>query len=210
MRLCVNNSWSASHVVGSNYGNYMWGYKDNMLGRATQLHRDITNKNPDVIFVFMSTNDLLHPSVSNFGTLYNILMKEDGRTDAEKIEAWFAPVAAAAEKSTSITPFKSWDEAYALSLKAMSEKYTEAEIFCMTLLPNTNGGYDKANRDKFNRVIPALAEYFGITTIDINQGGIDSEHLSTTTVDGLHPNIVGFADIEKTIIKTLYKKLMSK
>jgi hypothetical protein len=80
----------------------------------------------------------------------------------------------------------------------------------MTLLPNTNGGYDKANRDKFNRVIPALAEYFGITTIDLNQGGIDSEHLSTTTVDGLHPNIIGFADIEKTIIKALYNKLISK
>ena len=209
MRLCVNNSWSASHVVGSNYGNYMWNYVDNMLGRATELHRT-SGKNPDVIFVFMSTNDLLHPNVSNFGSLYSILTNNDGRTDAQKIEEWLAPVVARAEGSTSITPFTSWDEAYALSLKAMSEKYTEAEIFCMTLLPNTNSGYDKANREKFNRCITALAEYFGITSIDLNEGGIDSEHLSTTTVDGLHPNVIGFSEIEKIIIKALYAKLIAK
>ena len=197
MSLCVNNAWSGSHVVGTD----KWSYADNMVYRAEQLARDSGEK-PDVIFAFMSTNDLIHSKP--LGSLYTLLSTNDGRSDSEKIEAWFSAVQRPASTKTA---FAYWDEAYALSLQTMKQKYPDAEIFCMTLLPNTNSGYNTADRAKFNRCISALAEYFGANLIDLNESKIDSEHLSTTTVDGLHPNMIGFAEIEKTIIKALYKKI---
>ena len=211
MKLCVNNSWSGSHVVGTLNSNYASGYKDNMYDRSTELDRD-SGEIPDVIFVYMGTNDLIHSKP--LGELYAILETNDGRTEKQKIDAWFA---GALEKAstyygdgTKLFEKWSWDEAYALSLNAMKEKYSNAEMFCMTLLPNTNSGYNKADRAKFNRCIEALAEYFGATVIDLNEGGINENNLSIMTVDGLHPNMNGFADIEKVVVKALYKKAINK
>ncbi len=208
MTLCVDNAWSGSHVVGTE----KWSYKDNMYYRATELDRD-SGETPDVIFVFMSTNDLIH--TSSFGNLYTILTANDGRTEEQKIEAWFAGVSsAAAASSNSIKPFSTWDAGYALALNAMKDKYDGAEIFCMTLMPNHHSGYTAQKLLQYNTCIKALGEYFGATVIELDKGEITYDNCNTYTVDGagdaIHPNIKGYEYMEKCIIDAMYNKIASK
>ena len=208
MTLCVNNAWSGSHVIGTS----KWSYKDNMYYRATELDRD-SGEAPEVIFVFMSTNDLIH--TSSFGDLYNILTANDGRTEKEKIEAWFDSVSSAAKSSgDKVKPFSTWDAGYALALRAMKDKYGDAEIFCMTLMPNHHSGYTAQKLLQYNTCIKALGNYFGATVIELDGGDITYDNCNGYTVDGsgdaIHPNIKGYAYIEKCIIKAMYNKIINK
>lgn len=52
MELCVNNAWSGSAVFGTRAGT-VGAYAD----RCVQLHNDRTGEVPDVILVFLGTND---------------------------------------------------------------------------------------------------------------------------------------------------------
>jgi lysophospholipase L1-like esterase len=208
MALCVDNAWSGSHVVGTEN----WGYKDNMYFRATELDRD-SGENPDVIFVFMSTNDLIH--TSTFGDLYTILKTNNGKTDDEKIAEWFAGVYAAASASgNTVKPFSTWDAGYALSLDAMKNKYQGAELFCLTLMPNHHSGFTAQKLEEYNTCIKALGNYFGATVVELDQGEIIYDNCSIFTVDGagdaIHPNFKGYAYMERAIIEAMYKKIANK
>ncbi|MBQ8850319.1 MAG: hypothetical protein IJ011_08330 [Clostridia bacterium] len=218
MNLCVNNSWSSSRVYGrTKDGNEV---NDGMSLRATELDNDNGTVNdstddiaPDVILVYMGINDLQNDSP--FGDLLTILNTEDGRTENEKIAAWFATVLAQAEAVGNTTTrgqsYKTFDQAYALGLNSMKNKYQNAEIYCMTLVQTYDTARCNAEQiEEYNRVITALAEYFGATVIDQDESGrtFDTVHAYSTPGDGhcIHPSSKGHELMERNIVETMYKK----
>ena len=189
MELCVNNAWSGSRVLDT----------ANMPSRATQLH-NTEEENPDVIIFYMGINDLHNNS--QIGDLYNLLESNvDTRSDREKITEWFANV--------TVSGMSSFEQAYALSLDAMTKKYADAEIWCMTLCVNKDSRFTEAKMNIYNRCITALAEYFGANVINQQEGYITLDNCVAYSCDnkGLHPNPTGHALIEKHIVETFYQKL---
>lgn len=190
MELCVDNAWSGSKVLD----------KNNMPGRATQLHNN-KGENPDVIIFYMGINDLHNNSA--FGDLYALLESStDKRDDNTKIAEWFANV--------SVSGMSTFEQAYALSLQAMTNKYKDAEVWCMTLNVNKDTRFSELAMIKYNRCITALAEYFGADVINQQEGYITLGNCVPYSCDnkGLHPNPTGHALMEKHIIETFYDKIL--
>ena len=213
MRLCVNNSWSGSRAYGA-----AGTGAGNMLGRATQLHRDngtqtsSDDTDPNLIFVYIGINDLHNSNAVPFGDLYNILSKNDGRSDYEKIDAWFATVLAQAEQSGTVkqgSTYKTFEQAYALSLNAMRERYSAAEIYCITYTQNMDTRCTAEKLDQYNTCVKALASYFDMGVIDQAQGYVNGSNMHAYSNDTqyLHPNAAGHKLITRLIVETLYKNL---
>lgn len=215
MELCVNNSWSGARVYGNSEKNYM----DNMLSRSTELDNDngtpkdaSDDINPDVIIVYLGINDL-HVGNPRDVKLYDSLSAIGADANAI-IDEWMKTTIATAEASTSTTirggsTYKTWEAAYALTLRAMKEKYPDAEIYCMTLV-RSQDSRDTASApfDHYNTCIKAIAGYFGATIVDQEQGYMlqDNCHAYGSDLKSLHPNQQGHALMERIIIETMYDK----
>ena len=215
MELCVSNAWSGSRV----YGNSANNYTDNMLGRATELDNDngtpkdpSDDINPDVIIVYMGINDL-HTGNPMDTKLYKSL-SADGADAAAILDEWMKTTIATYEANASkpITggvTYKTWEAAYALSLRAIREKYPDAEVYCMTLV-RSQDTRDTASApfDHYNTCIKALANYFGATIIDQEQGYMlqDNCHAYGSDLKALHPNQEGHRLMERLILETMYAK----
>ena len=189
MELCVNNSWSGSTVI------------DSAPNRALQLH-NTKSEEPDVILFYMGINDLHNKKP--MGDLYALLeSKTDTRSDSEKIKEWL--------KSSSFTGSASFEQAYAKALMNMTEKYENAEVWCMSLLVNADSRFTTTAMNQYNRCIEALAEYFGCNYIDQNEGYITRGTCIAYSCDGkgLHPNPTGHALMEKHIVESFYEKMIN-
>ena len=199
MDLCVNNSWSGSRVFDTARMPDRAGELDNDNGTPNDPSDDIS---PDVIIFYMGINDLHNDEPGQMGDLYEILQStKDTRSDAEKIEEWL--------KTVDKDNFTTFEQGYALCLKTMTEKYPDAEIWCLTLNYNGDGRFDKTSMKQYNRCITALGEYFGATVIDQTQGYITQANCVRYSCDnkGLHPNPAGHALMERYIIENFYKKM---
>lgn len=198
MRLCVNNAWSGSRVYYTNTTTV------NMLKRATELDNDNGTPNdpsddisPDVILVYIGINDLHNGTP--FGDLYDLLLAGNGTTDSI-VASWLNGKTAS-----------DWCTTYALSLKAMTEKYPSAEILCMTLVRSLRAEATDEKITQYNTCIKALASYFGATVIDQQADGelrYENCHAygSDSNVCALHPSAAGHALMKKLIANTLYRK----
>lgn len=215
MELCVDNAWSGTHIYGSSKNEY----QDSAVVRATELHRDngtttrSDDVDPDLIILYMGVNDM-DGGKNPFGDLINILKKNDGRSDNEKIEAWFANVLTRYKKYGVVagTTYTAFDQAYALTLYRMLEKYPNAELICMTYVRNLYSTLNDQKVADYCRVVSAIATYFGATVAD--QSGPLAEltyeniHLNATRreEEAVHPNRMGHEMMERLIIKTLAEK----
>ena len=215
MNLCVDNAWSGTHVYGSGKRNY----KDSAPARATELHRNNGMK-PDLIVFYMGVNDMdSHRKSSGqapFGSLYNKLIVNDGKTDQQKVAEWWADVLKKYQDNGSIveygTTYKDFEQAYALALYLMKQKYEGVEIICVNLLRNRYEGITEAVTAKFNRVITAIGTYFGATVVEqmgpLAELTFDNSFLYSANIDdvAVHPNVTGHKMMERLIIKTLAQK----
>ena len=215
MSLCVDNGWSGTHVVGSNSRNHV----DSAPERANQLHRNDGTK-PDVIIFYMGTNDMdSHRKSSGampFGSLYNKLKVDDGRSDEEKVAEWWDGVLNTyknnGNKAIYGTTYKDFEQAYALALYLMMQNYPGVEIICMNLIQNHYSGLTADITAKFNRAINAICAYFGITVADQSSEYAELTHennfLYSASIDdvAVHPNETGHLLMERLIIKTLAEK----
>ena len=69
MSLCVNNSWDGGRVTDTKQG------ITSGIERALNLHNDSTNVKPDVIIVYMGTNDLaIGISLFDFEVAYTSML----------------------------------------------------------------------------------------------------------------------------------------
>ncbi len=218
LSLAVNNSWSGSRVYGRTN-------LECMLTRSTQLHQTKTGgAEPSLILVYMGVNDLRNQREIGFGDLYEILQKKDGRSDEEKIDAWFKKLLSNTDLTGEIkrgTTYTTFEQAYALSLYSMKTRYTNADIYCFTVMqhydtvygvyPNYNNTTAAEDAAKFNRIIRAVAEYFEVGLVDQDTGDFrfETAHAYTNDKEALHPNLFGHKKMTELLVKTIYRDIMA-
>ena len=186
MELLVNNSWSGSCVLTKNVGS-----EGAYIDRCVQLH-NAAGTDPDIIAVYMGTNDLW--ALSSLGTAtsiaYDTLINADGDGFCYAVP-------------------KTSCEAYAIMLHKMKQRYPRAEIYCFTLLQQNNISEHKAQLLKsFNASIAQIADHFGAYTVDLyNDCGVEAdENFSFYMVDNnLHPGTAGMDAITGCFTSSLLK-----
>lgn len=212
MELCVNNSWSGGRI----YGKSDTSYKDSSVFRSTQLHRDTEGSrvDPDVIVFFCGINDINNNV--KFGDLLQTLGGVSTREEElEIVDGWFkALLANNASGSVAGSTYKTFQEAYALSLYNMRSNYANAEIYCVNLMPcekylNNNGGTYDVMED-YNYFYELMVDYFDLELVDqysdISQNYYSYSQYYTNFTDFLHPNAGGHTRLAKRILEAMGKK----
>ena len=181
MELCSNGSSSGSTCVGDSmciddpkYG--CSGYRISLL--AGQQGRM-----PDVIIIYMGTNDLLSdiPLGDNDGTG----LVEEGMIG-------------------------NFSDAYTLILDKLESDYPIAQIYCCTLAMVGDWGTDRpfvpfVNRlgltsEDYSKQIQLIAENRGITVIDLLNCGIEIDNMDVLTLDGVHFTPEGMEYVERAVL----------
>lgn len=88
-------------------------------------------------------------------------------------------------------------------------KYSSAEIYLFTLLPN--GAYTRSESEliEFNNIIKAIAEKYGCNVVDLYaNSGITTENMSSYSNDTnyVHPNTLGMDKMTDCFFDVLYNK----
>lgn len=185
MTLCVNNSWQGTRVTTID-----GDAKAGCMTRCQSLHT--ATENPDVIIVYMGTNDLNYVN-TQMGTY-------DGSQDFPTITTTFR-------------------EAYAIMLSKILTAYPNAEVWVGTLMQcERQGTVEFPERNPttgdtinvFNDTIREIAGLFGVKVIDFNKCGITYQNLSRYTGDynqtaltGLHPNAQGHSLMANQAVRQL-------
>ena len=191
MELLVDNAWGGACVMNArpeqeNVGANSVGYGD----RCVNLHNDKTGETPDVIFVFKGTNDFSY-FPSTLGTAaavdYSTLIKDNGNGTF-----------------TYATPTTTC-EAYAIMLHKMQQRYPNAEIFCMTLMPRRG---DQAQPTEFNASIKAIAQHFGCGVVDLgNLFSSNTAEFDKYIADQkVHPNKAGMDLMTQAVVNAMLGK----
>ncbi len=186
MELLVNNSWSGSTIFPPHKGEGSQGY----LTRCVNLHNDTTGEKPDIIWVYLGTNDYSSAYIDIVGTAadidYAALIKEENGAYSY------------AEPTTVC-------EAYAVMLHKMKVAYPDAEIYCMTLLPKRSTAL-AGQPTVFNGYLKEIATHMNCALIDLENCGIrtEAEDFDTYIADhGLHPGPKGMDMISKTVLSAM-------
>ncbi|MBR2327518.1 MAG: SGNH/GDSL hydrolase family protein [Clostridia bacterium] len=149
------------------------------LTRSDRLHTDAGQK-PDIILFYMGINDCgLYKEAPGSVSDYSALKTGSGYKSA----ANFA-------------------EAYAISIEKMKAAYPDAQIFCVTLLPQSYYDVTESLVESYSEAIRTVAAHYGLPVIDFaNNSGITWEnHLNYMTADKIHPNADGMDLMAKTVI----------
>lgn len=184
MKLCANASSSGSTCAGDSTD-----AEDPQVGCSDFRITDLSDKNgvyPDIIVVFMGTNDLLS------GVL---LGENDGTTVVEE------------------GVIDNFSDAYTLMLDKLETYYPCSDIYCCTLMqagdygtetpyvPFTNG--QGLTAEDYTRQIRLIAENKGFPVIDLYDCGIEIDNLQEMTSDGVHPTPEGMKYIAEAVIETI-------
>ena len=184
MELCSNDSSSGSTCVGDslNIDNPKYGcssYRISLLAGKQ-------GKIPDVIIVYMGTNDLLVgiPLGDNDGTKL---------VDEGKIE--------------------NFSDAYTLILDKLASNYPTAQIYCCTLAPVGDWGTDSPfviftnylglTAKDYSKQIQIIADHKGIPVIDLLHCGIEIDNLHEMTSDGVHLTPEGMECVERAMLDAM-------
>ena len=180
MKLCANASSAGCTCAGDSTD-----AENPQVGCNDFRITDLSDKNgtyPDIIIVFMGTNDLLTniPLGDNDGTV----TVEEGFID-------------------------NFADAYSLMLDKLETYYPCSAIYCCTLLQVGDYGTDTpyvafANSQgltskDYSRQISIIAENKGYPVIDLYQCGIEIGNLHNMTSDGVHPNAEGMKYIAEAV-----------
>ena len=178
MKLCVNNAWSGSHVST---------FKDEKekaacMDRATLLHNDNLNINPDIIVFAIGANDALGSyEIGSYNGLSDVY---DGQNY--------------------IGDTKLFAQAYAMMLHKTKTQYPDADIYLFSMLNwplKKEGGTPIVN---YTNVVKQIADEFGVTYVDLfNETDISPETAEKYFYDKVHPTPAGFTQMSDCLIKVL-------
>ena len=184
MELCANDSSAGSTCVG-----FSMSVDDPKYGcggyRISELAGE-QGKIPDVIIIYMGTNDLLNsvPLGDNDGT------------------KWVAE-----------GEIENFSDAYCLILDKIASNYPVARIYCCTLPSIGDWGIDEpfitfTNRigltsEDYSERIRIIAQNKGIPVIDLYQCGIDIDNMAEMTTDGVHFTPTGMEYIERAMLNSM-------
>lgn len=184
MKLCANASSSGSTCAGDSTD-----AENPQVGCGDFRITDLSDKNgayPDIIVVFMGTNDLLVsiPLGDNDGTV----IVEEGMID-------------------------NFADAYSLMLDKLETYYPCSEIYCCTLLQVGDYGTETPyvaftnglglTAEDYSGKIEMIAENKGYPVIDLYHCGIEIDNLQNMTSDGVHPNAEGMKYIAEAVTSTI-------
>ena len=178
MKLLVNNSWSGSCMLRARAGT-PGAYVD----RCVQLHNDMTGEDPDVIWIYLGTNDF----PNDWGTVDSInsaLITDNG----DGTYCYAEPV--------------SFIEAYAIALHKMHLRYPNAEIYCFGILRRS---YISDVLTNCNNETKKLVESMGHTYVDL-ESCIDNTAEDFRLCNGgdeLHPAPVGMDRITRKVLSAM-------
>lgn len=167
MELCANGSSSGSTCVGDSLSidNPKYGCSDYRIS----LLAGAQGKMPDIIIVYMGTNDLLvgAPIGDNDGTK----MVTEGEVD-------------------------NFSDAYSLMLDKLASSYPISTVYCCSLAPVGDWGTDQPfvtfvnslglTAEDYSERIRIIAENKGAEVIDLYHCGVEIDNLSEMTTDGVH------------------------
>lgn len=184
MELCSNDSSSGTTCAGDSL------YNDNPAYGCTDLRISMLvgkqGKMPDVIIVYLGTNDLL---------VSNELGDNDGTKVVEEGEVW------------------NFSDAYTLILDKLASDYPAAQVYCCTLAPIGDWGTDQpfvtlTNRlgltyEDYSERIRVIADNKGIPVMDLTDCGIEIDNLHEMTIDGVHLTPDGMECVEHAMLEAM-------
>lgn len=181
MELCSNNSSSGSTCAGDSLS-----VDDPQYGcsgyRVSSLTGDL-GKMPDVVIVYIGTNDLLNdvPLGDNDGTE----LVEEGMIE-------------------------NFSDAYCLMLDKIASDYPATRIYCCTLVPVGDWGKEQPfvtfingfglTSEDYSDRIRTIAQNKGIPVIDLDHCGIEIDNLHIMTSDGVHLTPDGMKLVERAML----------
>ena len=188
--ILVNNSWSGSCVFGPNEP-YAGEGTDGCGDRCVNLHDDTgdnAGEEPDIIVIFLGTDDCTF-RWETLGTASSVNHSALIRETEDGVQY--------AEPTTSA-------EAYAIMLDRIMRRYSDAEVYCMTVPPRRDANiYQRYVVETMNDIIRTEAGRFGAVVVDIYEdSGITSDPVSFDRymMDLLHPNEAGMARIAELLV----------
>ena len=184
MRLCVNNSASGGWVIKDVDEHRIAGVK-----RCTELHVNTGREagtEPDIIVVYLGTNDLIKevPAGELSNDTYICIKKADG--------SYIDPVTFA--------------EGYVIIMDKIKNRYSNADVFCFTLLPTSNDAQNKTVRSEYNAYIKSIAEHYGAFVVDLAaESGFTNDNFKPYFC-GSHPLSEGVERVSRVFEDTLKRK----
>lgn len=186
MALCVNGSSSGSTCAGDSLStdNPMYGCSDYRIKGLAGAG----GKAPDVIIVYMGTNDLVTsiPLGNNDGT----------RAVAEGT-------------------IENFSDAYCLILDKLAANYPEAKIFCCTIAPVGDWGTEQPfvtfvngqglTYVEYCETIKTIAGAKGYPVIDLQNCGIMIDNMQQFITDGVHLKPEGMLLVKEAVLKVIGK-----
>lgn len=171
LKLCVNNSWSGSRIFDYDESA---GYSS----RCENLHNNHTGEQPDIILIYMGTNDFSFLNVSELG---NSNINYDNINNINIM--------------TSCT-------CYAIMLDKITKKYPNSKIYCMTLLPRLES---ERQPTLFNNDLKNIAKHYNCNVIDLEVLGkkIQSNYQYYIEDNRVHPGKYGMDVISESVIQIL-------
>ena len=171
LELCVNNSWSGSRIYDIDESA---GFKY----RCENLHNDINDIYPDIIIIYLGTNDFSFCHMSELGDSninYNTVINDPVLTSCK---------------------------CYAKMLDKIVNKYPNAKVYCITLFPRL-----KAEKQpiKFNNDLKEIAKHYGCGIVDLEQYKelLDNNFKYYIEDNRVHPGKYGIDLISEAVIKVL-------
>lgn len=184
MELCSNDSSSGSTCVGDSLS--LDDPKYGCSGYRISLIAGKQGKMPDVIIVYMGTNDLLIgvPLGDNDGTK----LVDEGMVE-------------------------NFSDAYTLILDGLESNYPAAQIYCCTLAPVGDWGTDSPfviftnylglTAEDYSKQIQVIADNRGIPVIDLYHCGVEIDNLHEMTTDGVHMTPAGMECVERAVLSSM-------
>ena len=184
MELCRNDSSSGSTCVGDSLS--LDNPKYGCSGLRTSLLGGEQGKMPDIIIIYMGTNDLMIgvPLGDNDGTQ----SVEEGMID-------------------------NFSDAYCLILDKVTSNYPVSQIYCCTLPPVGDWGTSQPfvtlvnhiglTSEDYSECIRVIADSKGIPVIDLSDCGIEIDNLQEMTTDGVHMTPAGMECVERAMLRSM-------
>ncbi len=186
LKLYANASSSGSTCTGdsASQDNPQYGCSDLRIDDLT----DAAGRSPDIIIVYMGTNDLLQ-SIP--------LGDNDGKREVSEGD------------------IQNFSDAYTLILDKLQQRYPDSLIYCCTItrigawgtdglfVEFVNGAGEGLTAADYNECIKQIAANKKVPVIDLYDCGITIDNLQDTTTDGVHPTPLGMGYIKAAVEEKL-------
>ena len=184
MELCSNDSSSGSTCIGDSKS--IDDPKVACSDYRISLLVGAQGRMPDVIIVYMGTNDLL---------IGMELGDNDGTKVVEDEKIW------------------NFSDAYTMILDKLASDYPAAQVYCCTLAPIGDWGTDQPfvtftnhrglTFEDYSERIRVIANNKGIPVMDLTDCGIGIDNLDEMTSDGVHLTPDGMECVERAMLETM-------